>query len=55
MLSGDVPSPLDPPPGCNFAGRCPNVFEPCTTVDPGLIPVGAEHEAACLLYADPSA
>ena len=50
ILTGDVPSPLDPPPGCNFAGRCPQVFEPCTTVDPALLSVAPAHDAACLLY-----
>ena len=50
ILTGDVPSPLNPPPGCNFAGRCPAVFDPCATVDPALLPVGEAHDAACLLY-----
>ena len=50
ILTGDVPSPLNPPPGCNFAGRCPAVFDPCATIDPALLPVAEAHDAACLLY-----
>jgi oligopeptide/dipeptide ABC transporter ATP-binding protein len=52
MLQGDVPSPMDPPSGCRFRTRCPEVFEACGRVDPALQPVGAEHEAACLLHGE---
>jgi peptide/nickel transport system ATP-binding protein/oligopeptide transport system ATP-binding protein len=50
ILTGDVPSPLDPPSGCNFRTRCPDVFDPCATVDPAMQSVGDAHEAACHLY-----
>ena len=50
LLTGDVPSPLDPPSGCNFRTRCPDVFEPCDTVDPDLQDVGGGHLAACHLH-----
>ncbi len=52
ILEGDLPSPVDPPSGCNFRTRCPQVFEPCPSVDPALQPVGAGtgHVAACHLH-----
>jgi peptide/nickel transport system ATP-binding protein/oligopeptide transport system ATP-binding protein len=50
ILQGDVPSPLDPPSGCNFRTRCPYVFDPCATVDPDLQPVGNGQLAACHLH-----
>ncbi len=49
-LPGDVPSPMDPPSGCNFRTRCPDVFEPCDTVDPDLQDVGGGRRAACHLH-----
>jgi len=48
ILEGDVPSPIDPPSGCNFHPRCPKVFDRCPDVDPVLS--GNGHEVACLLY-----
>jgi oligopeptide/dipeptide ABC transporter ATP-binding protein len=39
VVSGEVPSPIDPPPGCRFAGRCPRATELCRTEEPQLTAV----------------
>lgn len=49
ILQGDVPSPINTPPGCNFAGRCPNVCEICRKERPPLIEVEQGHLVACHL------
>ena len=54
LLKGEIPSPLDPPTGCRFHTRCPEVFEKC----PKLVPVTTllrektEHTVHCHLYSD---
>jgi oligopeptide/dipeptide ABC transporter ATP-binding protein len=50
VLTGEVPSPVDPPQGCNFVGRCPEAFEPCAGTDPRLQLVGGAVRAACHLH-----
>jgi oligopeptide/dipeptide ABC transporter ATP-binding protein len=49
MLQGDVPSPLDPPPGCHFHTRCPRAAPECAVDSPLLrTPDSAPgHAAAC--------
>jgi oligopeptide/dipeptide ABC transporter ATP-binding protein len=49
ILKGAPPNPIEVPPGCRFHPRCPVAFERCKLVDPQLIAVSAEHQAACLL------
>lgn len=50
VLAGDVPSPVNPPPGCPFHPRCPHRFEPCDKVRPRLLKKGPDHFTACHLY-----
>jgi oligopeptide transport system ATP-binding protein len=47
ILEGDVPSPANPPEGCNFSTRCPAVMDICKKEDPEFKEVGGEHWAAC--------
>jgi oligopeptide transport system ATP-binding protein len=47
ILSGDVPSPVNPPSGCRFHTRCPIAFERCSREEPVLRDYGGEHYAAC--------
>jgi peptide/nickel transport system ATP-binding protein/oligopeptide transport system ATP-binding protein len=49
-LGGDVPSPLNPPPGCPFHTRCPEVMDVCRTEEPTPIRQGPEHYVSCHLY-----
>ena len=48
-LSGEIPNPSNPPSGCHFHTRCPQVFDRCKTEAPTLTEVGTGHRAACHL------
>lgn len=53
VLTGDVPSPLNPPPGCHFHPRCPARFGPCDKVAPKSVEVSSGHGVSCHLF-DPT-
>jgi oligopeptide/dipeptide ABC transporter ATP-binding protein len=48
-LTGDLPSPIDPPAGCKFHTRCPYAMEVCRSQPPQRRQVGSDHVAACHL------
>ncbi|GAB3057233.1 ABC transporter ATP-binding protein [Virgibacillus ainsalahensis] len=52
VLKGDVPSPANPPTGCAFHTRCPQVMEVCKTERPVFEEVEDNHFVACHLYGD---
>ena len=47
ILSGDVPSPIAPPPGCVFSTRCPIAIDECRTVIPEWRELSKDHWVAC--------
>jgi peptide/nickel transport system ATP-binding protein len=49
ILTGDVPSPINPPSGCRFHTRCPLAFDRCKIEEPVLRQVGDGHSSACHL------
>jgi peptide/nickel transport system ATP-binding protein len=48
-LKGEIPSPLDPPPGCHFHPRCPHAMPRCRVEAPVLREVAPAHRSACHL------
>lgn len=48
-LTGETPTPIDPPPGCRFYPRCPKRQDRCREKDPELVEIGKDHYAACFL------
>lgn len=53
VISGEIPSPINPPPGCNFHTRCPYAHTRCTYEVPGLIEVEKGHWVSCHLVDRP--
>ncbi len=50
VLSGEMPSPLNPPGGCSFHPRCPAAMDICKKVAPSTIQIGEAHTVSCHLY-----
>jgi peptide/nickel transport system ATP-binding protein len=48
-IKGEIPSPLDPPPGCHFHPRCPRAFERCRIERPALKEIAPGRQSACHL------
>jgi len=50
VLTGEVPSPINPPSGCNFHPRCPFAMDRCSVEEPVLKEVSSNHLLSCHLY-----
>ena len=48
ILEGGVPSPVNPPPGCHFATRCPYALPKCSATTPAMIEHEADHLVRCI-------
>jgi oligopeptide transport system ATP-binding protein len=49
-LTGEIPSPINPPSGCKFHTRCPYVLPVCSQAEPPLTQLGSNRQVACHLY-----
>jgi oligopeptide transport system ATP-binding protein len=49
ILEGDIPSPANPPLGCNFNTRCPLAIDVCFNEEPQYLDVATDHWVACHL------
>jgi oligopeptide/dipeptide ABC transporter ATP-binding protein len=52
-LTGDLPSPVNPPSGCKFHTRCPQAMSVCRHAAPPTVTVAPGHAVSCHLYGDP--
>ena len=50
VLTGEVPSPINPPTGCRFHPRCPWAMDKCAVEEPVVKDVGNNHKVSCHLY-----
>ena len=48
LLKGDLPSPLNPPPGCPFSTRCPKAMPECSAARPALEQIGKDRQVRCI-------
>jgi peptide/nickel transport system ATP-binding protein/oligopeptide transport system ATP-binding protein len=49
-IEGELPDPMNPPSGCKFHTRCPQMMDVCERVEPEVIDVGNGHTVACHLH-----
>ena len=47
---GEIPSPVNVPPGCSFHSRCPKMMDICTQIDPTMVEIKEGHVTRCHLY-----
>jgi oligopeptide/dipeptide ABC transporter ATP-binding protein len=52
VLGGEIPSPVNLPPGCLFASRCPIAVDECRTARPGYRTIAGSHRASCIRLDD---
>ncbi|MCL4559526.1 MAG: ABC transporter ATP-binding protein [Chloroflexi bacterium] len=50
ISTGEIPSPVNVPPGCSFHMRCPRAMEICQRVDPAMVSLGEGHTVRCHLF-----
>ena len=53
VLQGEIPSAIDPPAGCRFHTRCPQVMDACRRLEPELREIEPRHFVRCHLYGNP--
>ncbi len=54
VSTGEIPSPVNVPPGCGFHTRCPHVMDVCRQVDPVMVETGSGHTVRCHLFEQPA-
>jgi peptide/nickel transport system ATP-binding protein len=54
ISTGEIPSPVNIPPGCSFNTRCPFVMDVCSQIDPVMVDAGEGHTVRCHLFSQPA-